>query len=289
MDWFSIALSCAFFTACADALSKRIMQGTDEWIAGAVILGLSCLILAPLFLAQELRPVSWELLAVLAAALPLEILSYYLFLSAIRIAPLSLTLPLLAFTPAFTVLTAGAALGEQITLSGAIGIALVTVGAYLLNANLVHVSILAPLKAIFTNPGPRRMLLVAIIWSVTSTLGKQGLLIYGAIPFGFVITALVCVFFALVGLARLRLRLAGSGFKLNSVGLYVAAGLFMAASQMTHFISLSMAPVAYMIAVKRLSLVFGVMMGWIFFHEENIANRLVGASIMAAGALLLQI
>ena len=85
MDWFSIALSCAFFTACADALSKRIMQGTDEWIAGAVILGLSCLILAPLFLAQELRPVSWELLAVLAAALPLEILSYYLFLSAIRI------------------------------------------------------------------------------------------------------------------------------------------------------------------------------------------------------------
>ncbi len=289
MSWSAIALCCALCTACGDALSKRIMRETDEWMAGAVLLGISCLILIPVFLSQELKPISKELVAVLACALPFEVLSYYLFLSAIRMAPLSLTLPLLAFTPMFTVLTAAVLLGEQITPAGGLGISLVTIGAYLLNADLVRVGVLAPLKAVLRNPGARRMLVVALIWSLTSTLGKKGVIVYGAVPFSFVILLAIFVVFAFVGLARLRLGLARTNFSRKSIGLYIFAGLFMAAAHVTHFVAMSMAPVAYVISVKRLSMVFGVMMGWIFFHEERIGQRLVGASVMAAGALFLQI
>jgi uncharacterized membrane protein len=69
--------------------------------------------------------------------------------------------------------------------------------------------------------------------------------------------------------------------------LFLIGGLLMAGAQITHFVSLSMAPVAYMISVKRLSLVLGVALGWLVFGEGNIRYRLIGASVMVCGVLLL--
>lgn len=44
-----------------------------------------------------------------------------------------------------------------------------------------------------------------------------------------------------------------------------------------------------MIAVKRLSLFFGVAFGGIFFHEEHIRQRLAGSLLMFAGVVLIAI
>jgi uncharacterized membrane protein len=65
----------------------------------------------------------------MAIVLPLQILGYYLFLSAIRMGALSLTVPLLAFTPVLTILTSALLLGESISWKGGFGIGLVTLGA----------------------------------------------------------------------------------------------------------------------------------------------------------------
>jgi drug/metabolite transporter (DMT)-like permease len=56
-----------------------------------------------------------------------------MYMVAIRDSALSLTLPYLAFTPVFTVLSAWLLLGEQVTAQGLAGIALVVLGAYGLN------------------------------------------------------------------------------------------------------------------------------------------------------------
>jgi uncharacterized membrane protein len=48
-----------------------------------------------------------------------------------------------------------------------------------------------------------------------------------------------------------------------------------------------MANAAYMISIKRLSMVFAVFYGHILFKEKEIANRLIGTSLMFAGAVLI--
>ena len=287
MNWFIIALGCAFLTACSDVVSKRIMWDHDEWTTGAALLAISAVILAPLLLFQELKPVSTDLALLILISLPLEISSYYLFLSALRMAGISLTLPLLAFTPVLTIVTAALLLGESISLKGGAGIALVTVGAYLLNGDLAHRSLFAPIEAIFSTSGCRRMLLVAVLWSLTSTLGKKGILLYGAIPYGIILV--ICVAAALVGISFLRSRTWLSRITINksNVKPFLLGGLFMAGAQITHFLSLGLAPVAYMISVKRLSLVFGVILGRLLFKEENIGYRLIGASIMVLGVFFI--
>jgi drug/metabolite transporter (DMT)-like permease len=287
MNWFLLALICAFLTACCDALSKRLMRDNDEWMTGTIILGIAGIVWLPIFLAQDLRPVTPELILLLAVALPLETLAYYLFLSAIRIAPLSLTVPLLAFTPVLTILTSWVLLGENINLTSGMGIGLVTLGAYVLNAHLIDGHVLAPLRALVSNSGSRRMLMVAVIWAFTSSLGKKGTLLCGAMQFGCILLYGHIIIFSLVTFYRVRIGTARTGFPLGNNLLFLIAGIFMAGAEITHFLSISMAPVCYMISVKRLSLLFGVILGWIFFGEQNIRYRLAGATAMVAGVIFI--
>ena len=83
------------------------------------------------------------------------------------------------------------------------------------------------------------------------------------------------------------LSMTRTGKKGPEKGFLLLAGIFMAGAQVTHFVSLGMAPAAYMISVKRLSMVFGVILGWLMFHEENIRYRLFGASVMVVGSFIL--
>lgn len=287
MTWFYIALGCAFLTACCDATSKRIMETNDEWIAGTFIPAIAAVFLAPVFWAQHPGPPSPELMALLAVAVPLEVLAYYLFLSALRMAPLSLTIPLLSFTPVLTIGTSALLLGEKTSPSAMCGILLVAVGAYILNGDLARESFVAPLRALLSNRGSRRMLMVAVIWSVTSALGKKGVLIYGAIPFGMVLLTGVIVTFGAVAAIRWNASRLRMDMSVPALGLFLVGGAFMAAAQATHFLSMSLAPAACVIAVKRLSLVFGVLIGWLWFREQNIQYRLAGGAIMVTGVFFM--
>lgn len=287
MTWFFIALGCAFLTACCDSISKRIMETNDEWITGAVLPGIAALFLAPVFWAQHPKPLSMDLLAVLAIAVPLEVLAYYLFLSALRMAPLSLTVPLLSLTPALTIATSWFLLGEQICPSALFGILLVTVGAYILNGDLARENFAAPVRALVSNRGSRRMLMVAVIWSVTSALGKKGVTIYGAIPFGMVLLLGVVIIFGIIAAMRWNAPRVRVDVSVPALGFFLLGGMVMAGAEATHFLSISLAPTACMIAVKRLSLVFGVLMGWLWFREQNIRYRLLGGVIMVTGVFFM--
>lgn len=285
--WFYIALTCALCTAICDALSKRLMQENDQWITGAIILVLSSLLIVPTLSFGQFKPFSSDLAALLLVTIPLEVFGYYFFLAAVRLSPLSLVLPLLAFTPMATVLTAFVLLGEQINQSGFVGIGLVSVGAYVLYWDPSNFSPMQPIKAVVQEPGARFMFMTAVIWALTTTLGKKGILIYGTMPFCFLILIGVAIIFVIIATLRLCSGAAQLRPTAMNASLFGLAGVLMAAAQITHFLSLSMAHAAYMISVKRTSMVFAVVLGWLFFDESNIRFRLGASSVMLAGLFFL--
>jgi drug/metabolite transporter (DMT)-like permease len=287
MHWFPIALLCAFLTACCDAFAKRLSAETDEWFTGAVVLGICSVVLSPVFFLYDLNPFTAELGIILAIGLPFEIGAYYLFLSAVKMSPLSLTIPLLAFSPVFTVITAFFIVDERASAMGAAGIGLVTLGAYLLHSDLIGRDLLLPIKALFSDPGCRRMLMVACIWSFTSALGKRGINLYGALPFGILLFSCIALVFACVSAVRVKTGRTRLTLQRRTIVDLLLGGLFMAGMSATYFVAMGLAPVSYMISVKRLSLVFSVIIGWRFFGEDKIRYRLVGASVMVAGVALI--
>ena len=54
-----------------------------------------------------------------------------------------------------------------------------------------------------------------------------------------------------------------------------------------HFLSIELIEVAYMISVKRSSMLFSVIYGSVIFKEFNIRERLIGSSVMIAGVVLI--
>jgi len=220
-----------------------------------------------------------------AVALPLEALAFYCYMKALKASPLSLALPFLAFTPAFIILTGWIILDEKVSPGGLSGIMLIIAGAYLLNLSKTRDSLLEPVKAIFKEPGSRLMLLVSFIYALTSPLGKVAIIHSNPYFFGILynVSLLILMIFLLPTAANTAP--ARSLISIPLIGLLL--GTTVATTIFSHMLAISMTNVAYMISLKRTSLLFGVLYGAILFKEEKIAERLTGAVIMIAGVLLI--
>ena len=57
----------------------------------------------------------------------------------------------------------------------------------------------------------------------------------------------------------------------------------------THLKAISLIEVSYMISVKRLSILIGVIYGVMFFNETNIKERFLGAAVMVLGIIMISV
>ena len=65
------------------------------------------------------------------------------------------------------------------------------------------------------------------------------------------------------------------------------SGMVLAAMIFSHTLAISLIQAAYMLSVKRSSILFGVLFGALVFKEEKIRERLFGACIMMCGVLMI--
>ena len=285
MTWLFFALLSAVSLATADALTKRHFGGASAYEMGLVRVG--C---AVPWLALSLAVIPWSetdrtFWLCVVTALPLEVAAFLCYMKAIKVSPLSLSLPFLAFTPAFVIVTGGLALGETVTAGGFLGIALVVAGSYVLNLSSAASGLLEPLRAVFREPGSRIMLLVSFIYAFTSVIGKLAVLHSNPYFFGATYNILLALLMAAL-LPFVRKAAPLERFrKRPAAGLVIGAAVSI--SIFSHFLAISMVQAAYMISIKRTSLLIGVLYGAWLFREKKIAERLTGAAIMVAGVFLI--
>jgi len=283
--WLFLSLLSAFFWATADAFTKGRLSHLNPWEMAEVRLLYSLPFLLPLFPfipPPRLQPGFWKAVGML---LPVEIAALLLYMAAIRSSPLSLTLPFLSFTPLFLTLTGFLLLGEVPSPAGLGGIGLVVLGGYLLNLGRGE-GVMAPVKAVFSERGSWMMLIVALLYSYTSAMGKLAILRSHPLFFGpFYVLILTGVISALSLLwGKLRPR---ELFRHPLWGLLVGGAT--AAMLLCHYVAITMVDAAYMIAVKRTSPLFGVLYGGLLLGEEKMGRRLLATGLMVAGVILIGI
>lgn len=288
MDWLPLTLLCAFSLASADAVTKGWLKNYSATELTLIRFFIAGLLVSPLLLSEPFPALPSEFWAWIAVLVPLEILAMLLYMQAIRDHPLALTLPYLAFTPVFVVLTGYLILGERVSAQGLTGVLLVVCGAWFLNAEQTRPgdwrSWAAPFGAVFRNGGSRLMLGVAVLYSLTSVLGKGAIQYMPPKLFG-------PFYFALIGVLTLIVFSIAKPSIL--VGIWrrpvavLATGLLTGVMLVTHFIALAQTEVAYMIAVKRTSLLFAILYGALFFGERRLALHFFAGSLMVAGVALI--
>lgn len=282
MYWLPFALSTALALSFADALSKKALSSSDDIVVAWVREGYALPFLAFGFFFFPIPGLDSTFWITVAALLPMEITALILYVRAIKLSPLSLTVPFMALSPVFIIFFAFIFLGEVPSGAGAVGIVLIAVGAYALNAGAYRKGLLGPVRAVFKEPGSVLMIIVALIYSLTSTLGKVAVEHSSPVFFGFFYSFLLTLVMTAYVAYKGKLR-----FVFSRPASFIPIGLCTAAMVSTHFIAISLTQAAYMISVKRTSLVWSVILGRLIFKEEDIRQRLAGSVIMMAGVLVI--
>lgn len=178
-------------------------------------------------------------------------------------------------------------LHEMPHLLGAIGIVLVAGGTLALQTD-DHTRLRTLVLAPFSEPGSWRMLLVAIIWGVTTPLNKIAIahgseaLLACWIAVGS--AALLGVWWG-IGLAELVS--AQEPFSLRTALLLALAALVVAGAVLCQFFAYRELLVAYVETIKRFGSLLTVLIGTLVFGEEGLARRLPAAAVMAVGVVCL--
>ncbi|HAK89336.1 MAG: hypothetical protein A2077_07495 [Nitrospirae bacterium GWC2_46_6] len=284
--WVIYALIAAFTLATSDALTKKALSIHNEYLIAW--LRLSCALPA-LFISLLFIPVpalDKDFYIAFLSALPLEIIAMIFYIKALKLSPLSLTLPFLSLTPVFLIVVPYILIGEKISLSGAVGVLLIAAGGYTLNIKDFKKGVLEPFAAIKREKGSLYMVAVALIFSFTSSLGKRAIEHSSPIFFGATYITAVVLAFAPIALYKGRNEI-NAAFRNGAVRSSILPGMLHSVMIISHMIAMSMTKVAYMISVKRLSLLIGVFYGYLFFKESSIKERLLGTVLMLAGFVLI--
>jgi len=282
--WIVYSLLTAVTLATSDALTKRALAARDEYfIAWARIL-----FALPLFLAAlsfvEVPSLDGTFWFATLCALPLEIIAIILYTKALKVSPITLTMPFLALTPLFLIVTAFLIVGERVSVRGGLGIAVMAAGGYTLHLHRMRHSLIEPVRSIFREKGSVLMIIVAFIFSITASLGKLAIEHSSAVFFGSLYFVLVFLAFTPVVLIKSR-----EPVKIlkKDIPALASIGLTYGLMILFHMVAVSISNVAYMISIKRTSLLFSVLFGHYMFKEKNIAEKAIGAAIMFIGFVII--
>ena len=285
MIWFLLSLAAAISIAARDVSIK-----TYEDLAPPEIALLELFWAVPYFLlgfilveTPSLDQTFWWTFIL---SIPLNFSAYVLYLYAIKLSPISLAVPFLAFTPAFMILTGFFILGETINIWGGVGISLIVLGGYVLHCKKKQANFFTPFSAFLREKGSWFMLVVAILFAFAAVIGKKAILHSSPLFFSYTFF-LVFNITVLAGLVLSGKKDWKKIFRNTPRGIWLGSLLMMHIS--FHGLAIALSTAVYMVAVKRSSILFSVFLSWFILKETDIRYRGFGTVLMFVGMLFITI
>jgi drug/metabolite transporter (DMT)-like permease len=288
MDWYILALISAIFSAFAAILEKKILF-KQEPISFTFVLSLFNFALASMFLFSfDISAISLSPLLVLLLKSVLNAIAFLMVMYAIKNLELSECLPLLVLTPGLIAIFGFIFLGETLTLMQISGLVLLIAGIYVLGLEDKQ-KLLEPFKKLAKIKAYRFIFLALVLFTATSLLDRFILVRQKLIPEAFMfyqhlffaIIFLVIFLFAKDKLTNLR-----KNIKL-SWSLLISLAVITIIYRYTEILAVKAAPAtALAIVLKRLSVLFAVIIGGRLFNEKHLLRKSIATIILIIGAVL---
>ncbi len=269
--WIRIAVTVVF----AMALAWQIATGSPPVIKdGGALFGIATIHLAPV-------PTFFIYLLIDVGLITIVM---WLYFRALQISPLSLSVPFLAFTPVFLIPSGFVMLGELPPPLKLLGVVLIVAGSLAMHRRLFAVGWLAPVKAVIQEKGSRYMLMVSFIFSITNPLDKKLVVMSDVFTEAFAYGLGLCLAFFIWG--KWQQADFGAAARHN-VKWITLAGLLDAVSLLFQLGSYAYIAVVITVSIKRAGIILSVLAGWLFFREREITDKVIAASVMFCGVLIL--
>ncbi|NET38835.1 MAG: EamA family transporter [Cyanothece sp. SIO1E1] len=284
MLWLLLATSTACAEALKDVFSKMGLKRIDEYTLTFCLCILTVLCLLPVLFwtgLPQIQPQFWLALLINGS---LNTLAFSLYVKAIKHSDLSITLPIVNFTPFFLLITSPLIVQESLNCLDFVGSLMIILGSYVLNIKKNSGLGWTPIQSALREQGPKLMLVVALIWSISSNFDKLGVQNSSPLVWAIALYTFVSLILLPVVLIRSKRQLpitSRSWATLLPMGMFNALGMY---CQMQ---ALTLTLVVNVIAIKRTSTLIGALLGCFLFQEQNIKQRLLGTIVMISGVILI--
>ncbi len=301
-----LALVATFLTSFLPILNKQILRDARPALVAWAINAASLPILAigtfaltqctftPLSCTVQLPHVDSIFVVALLASVALNWAATLLSTRALEKADASLVSPLLTFNPAFTLLIAWFWLGEVPGVRQTVGVVVVLFGAYLLEVEEARTGWFAPIQVLARRPGTLLAIAASALWGTTTALEK--LAIEHMFPPSGPLVALLGTFLMVLLLTPGALRSSQEeaapveqkrwkGLRAHPRAVTLAV-LIAGVAPLFGFTAIALGFVGYVTTLFKLSSVLTILWAWLFLGEEHIRKRLLAASVMVLGGIL---
>lgn len=290
MNWFLLAFISALFSAASAVSEKKVLFQLSALNFSLIVSIVTLLLSIPFFFSINLAEISSTVLIILFIKTTLSALAFLSVMFSIKKLEISEALPLLALSPGLIAIAGVIFINDVLSGTEWIGIILMVIGAYILELRKDNKNMLEPLKALFKFSKYSYVLIALVLFTVTSLIDRVLLTDYKLAPHSFM--AFQQLFYVLVFTGIVLVNKKGISKEVRNINkqallLIIAISVFTVIYRYTQIEATKLAPVALVISVKRLSILFAVIFGGKMFNEENLYRRIIAVVIILAGAALL--
>lgn len=211
----------------------------------------------------------------------LGLFSALLFLKAIQQSDLSLTIPLLSFSPMFSSIFSFFFLNEQLSKIQYFGVFLIIFGALILYSKKITLEeFLKSFKIILKNSSAKLMIIVSIIWSLTPVLDKL-CLEHSSVNFHGLIQSLGMIILLIFLFKKDKVQTVNTKKNWRLILLTVFVG---STATILQFYAILTNYVPIMESIKRsVGQLSSVFLGRIFFNEKINKPKVIGVIVLSVG------
>ena len=214
----------------------------------------------------------------------LNIISLYLFLNALKNEEISLCIPLLSYSPLFSLLFSKIILDENLTLHQYFGIFIIFFGSFVLFSKSLQIKdLLVSPFSLIKNKGAQKLILVTLIWSLIPVLDKKSLLYIDVFFHGF-LQSLLGILMLLLFIkipAYQNFIVYNNGRKFYLLLLLITVSFF---ATIVQFEALKVNLVPILEVFKRsVGILLALFFGYIFFNEQINTKKIFSVLIILVG------
>jgi uncharacterized membrane protein len=289
MEWIILAFMSAIFSAVATIFEKKNLFTLDALQFSFILAIMNMLFSISFFMDVDFSTISSISLLVLYFKTILGALAFLCVMLAIKNMAISGSLPLLVLTPGLVAIFAFVFIGESLSGFEIIGMFLLLVGTYFLEAkpgyDLIH-----PFKVFYKSKYHHYIIFALLLFTVTAILDKVLLKNYRLPPhafLGFQQIFLAFNFLIIVFIAKKNPVKLIKSIDKQMWGWIIITSILTVGYRYAHIEAVKIAPVALVLSIKRTSVFFAAIGGGKLFNEKNLVKKAIATAIMVAGAIFI--
>jgi len=290
MNWFLLALISAVFSAVSAVSEKKALFSLDAFNFSFLISVVTLLFSIPFFMNINYQDIFSVSMQILFLKTILNSAAFLFVMLSIKNLEISEALPLLALTPGLVAVSGVLFINDTLTLFEWFGIFLMLIGTYILEIKKNSKNYFEPFKGLFNSIKYLYVFSALILFTATSILDRLLLKDYNLPPYTFMAfqQLFYTVIFTVVVLVKNRgITVSVKDITKKTFYLIIIISVFTVIYRYTQIEATKLAPVALVLSVKRLSVLFATILGGKLFGEDNLIKRVIAALIILTGAAIL--